>query len=248
MTSAAVMQPTYLPWLGYLDLMDQVDTFVLLDTVPFAYQSWQHRNRLPGTDEPTWLTVPVTKASRRGAIAEVEVSDGGGWFPDRHVNILADRYRQIPEPHLADEVAELIVAGATGRLVDLTVPLLAWLADRFAIAPRVVAASQLGCPGQRTELVAALTRAVGADRYVSPPGSLEYLATDHGAFDDLGIEVLVHRYDHPTYDQGVEPFQSHCSALDLVLRSPATAAEVLRSGRREPATLADALLAPASTP
>ena len=47
-----------------------------------------------------------------------------------------------------------------------------------------------------------LTRAVGADRYVSPPGSLEYLATDHGAFDDLGIEVLVHRYDHPTYDQG----------------------------------------------
>ena len=47
MTTAAVMQPTYLPWLGYLDLMDQVDTFVLLDTVQFDYRSWQHRNRIP---------------------------------------------------------------------------------------------------------------------------------------------------------------------------------------------------------
>ena len=68
MTTAAVMQPTYLPWLGYLDLMDQVDTFVLLDTVQFDYRSWQHRNRIPGPGgEPTWLSVPVTKATRRAA-------------------------------------------------------------------------------------------------------------------------------------------------------------------------------------
>jgi len=248
MTSAAVMQPTYLPWLGYLDLMDQVDTFVLLDTVPFAYQSWQHRNRLPAPGEPTWLSVPVTKASRRGPIAEVEVSDGGGWFPERHLNILRDRYRKIPEPALADEVAQRIGAGAGGRLIDLTVPLLAWLADRLEITTTVVAASALGCTGQRTELVAALTQAVGADRYVSPPGSLDYLATDHDPFDDAGIEVLVHRYDHPVYDQGIPSFQSHCSALDLVLRSPATAPSVLRSGRLELSGLADALHTLAGTP
>lgn len=248
MTSAAVMQPTYLPWLGYLDLMDQVDTFVLLDTVPFAYQSWQHRNRLPAPGEPTWLTVPVTKATRRGPIADVEMSDGGGWFPERHLNILRDRYRRIPEAGLADEVAQLITAAASRQLVDLTVPLLRWLADHLDISTTLVTASELDCPGQRTELVAALTTAVGADRYVSPPGSLDYLATEHGAFDEAGIEVLVHRYDHPVYDQGVEPFQSHCSALDLVLRSPATAAEVLASGRREPASLADALLTLAGAP
>jgi hypothetical protein len=235
------MQPTYLPWLGYLDLMDQVDTFVLLDTVPFAYQSWQHRNRLPGPTEPTWLTVPVSKASRRGPIHEVEVSDGGGWFPERHLNVLRDRYRDLPDPALAAEAADLIEAGSSGLLVDLTVPLLAWLADRFDVRTPMVRASDLGCTGRRTELVVALTMRVGADRYVSPPGSLDYLATDHGAFDQHDIEVVVHRYEHPTYDQGAVPFQSRCSALDLALRAPDAASEVLRSGRQAPEPLADCL-------
>ena len=52
--------------------------------------------------------------------------------------------------------------------------------------------------------------------------------------------MLVHHYDHPVYDQG-DAFQSHCSALDLALRQPDSAADVLRSGRRDPHTLAGAL-------
>lgn len=42
----AIAQPTYLPWLGYFDLIDQVDAFVILDHVQFEKQSWQHRNRI----------------------------------------------------------------------------------------------------------------------------------------------------------------------------------------------------------
>lgn len=42
----AITQPTYLPWLGYFDLVDQVDMFVVLDTVQFEKQSWQQRNRI----------------------------------------------------------------------------------------------------------------------------------------------------------------------------------------------------------
>ena len=241
MTAAAVMQPTYLPWLGYLDLMDQVDTFVLLDTVAFDYRSWQHRNRIPGPDaEPAWLSVPVSKATRRSAIRDVEIATGAE-FPDRHVNVLAERYRDVPDRGLVDEVTALIAGAAGGRLVDLTVPLLAWLADHFAIGTTLLLASELPGQGRRSDLLASLTEAVGADRYVSPPGSLDYLADDHTPFDERSIEVLVHRYDHPQYDQGAGAFQSHCSALDLALRHPEEAATVLRAGRRPSLSLADAL-------
>ena len=44
--TVAIMQPTFLPWLGYFDLMDQVDTFIFLDNVQFEKQSWQQRNRI----------------------------------------------------------------------------------------------------------------------------------------------------------------------------------------------------------
>ena len=52
----AISQPTYLPWLGYFDLIDQVDRFVVLDNVQFEKQSWQQRNRIKSatvTGEPS---------------------------------------------------------------------------------------------------------------------------------------------------------------------------------------------------
>ena len=55
----AISQPTYLPWLGYFDLIDQVDVFVLLDDVQFEKQSWQQRNRIKTPAGLQWLTVPV---------------------------------------------------------------------------------------------------------------------------------------------------------------------------------------------
>ncbi len=37
----AICQPTYLPWLGYFDVMDQVDTFVLLDFLILTIRNWR---------------------------------------------------------------------------------------------------------------------------------------------------------------------------------------------------------------
>jgi len=62
----AISQPTYLPWLGFLDLIDQVDTFVLLDNVQFEKQSWQQRNRIKTPTGLLWLTVPVIFRGRLG--------------------------------------------------------------------------------------------------------------------------------------------------------------------------------------
>src|SRR5207253_9418175 len=62
----AISQPTYLPWLGYFDLIDQVGAFVLLDTVQFEKQSWQQRNRIKTPMGLQWLTVPVSFRGRFG--------------------------------------------------------------------------------------------------------------------------------------------------------------------------------------
>ena len=74
----AISQPTYLPWLGYFDLIDQSDTFVLLDSVQFEKQSWQQRNRIKTPSGLLWLTVPVVFRGRlEQRIHEVEIRDAG---------------------------------------------------------------------------------------------------------------------------------------------------------------------------
>ena len=59
-TVCVAMQPTYLPWLGYFDLMAESDLFVFLDHVQFEKESWQNRNRVKSPEGWLWLTVPVT--------------------------------------------------------------------------------------------------------------------------------------------------------------------------------------------
>ena len=42
----AIMQPNYLPYPGYFNLISSVDKFIILDTAQFEKQSWQSRNRI----------------------------------------------------------------------------------------------------------------------------------------------------------------------------------------------------------
>ena len=59
MSKIAIMQPTFLPWVGYFDLIDQVDIFVFLNDVQFQKQTWQHRNKILTKNGLQWITVPV---------------------------------------------------------------------------------------------------------------------------------------------------------------------------------------------
>jgi len=63
-------------WLGYFDLLDQVDKFVVLDSVQFEKQSWQQRNRIKTPTGLQWLTVPVVFRGRLGQrIVDVEIRE-----------------------------------------------------------------------------------------------------------------------------------------------------------------------------
>src|SRR3546814_16966306 len=74
MTTIAIMQPTYLPWIGYFGMIDRADIFVFLDSVQFARRSWQPRNRTKTANGPLMLTVPVhKKGARDQTIAEVRI-------------------------------------------------------------------------------------------------------------------------------------------------------------------------------
>ena len=57
---AAIHQPQYMPWLGYMNKIANADVFVFLDTVQFKKNEWQNRNRIKGPKGWQWITVPVS--------------------------------------------------------------------------------------------------------------------------------------------------------------------------------------------
>lgn len=235
MKVCAIMQPTYLPWMGYLDLIDQVDVFVFLDDVQFAKRSWQQRNRIKTPQGLTWLTVPAKVGGRSDQrIIDVDIADDPS-FPRDHVRAIELNYRRTPNyAPLAESFAQALEAAASQRrLADLNIAMIGWLVEQYGFAGEMVRSSDLPTAGKRSARLLSVCHAVGAGTYLATPGSRAYIAEDRAQFDAAGVEVVIHGYEHPVYAQAFLPFQSHASAIDALFNlGPDAAAACLRSGRR----------------
>ena len=233
----AISQPTYLPWLGYFDLIEQADQFVILDTVQFEKQSWQQRNRIKTAAGLQWLTVPVHFRGRlEQRIHEVQIRDSS--FKADHLRAIELAYRRAPyfgEYYPALE-CHLGTAEEGSRLVDLNCGLMRWMLEALRIATPLYFASQIPVEGKRTELLASICRHLGASAYLSPVGAADYLLGEMEIMTRAGVDVSFQNYAHPEYRQLFPPFVPYASALDLLFNEGPNSQEILRSGRREPFT------------
>ena len=229
MTTVAIMQPTYLPWLGYFALMDQVDVFVLLDSVQFERAGWQQRNRIKGPSGPQLLTVPVLKKGLRDQlISDVRINTGTR-FPEDHVRAIENCYARAPYIDTYAVGLTEILRRPYERLANLTIDLIEWLSGQLGITTRCVLGSSLGAGGRKADLLADMCHKLGADTYVSPPGAQGYI-DESDAFDRLGIPVITNTYKHPNYSQLHGPFVSHLSVVDLLFNVGSDSLALVRRG------------------
>jgi hypothetical protein len=230
----AINQPTYLPWIGYFDLIDQVDLFVVLDNVQFAKQSWQQRNRIRAGGGLQWLTVPVLFRGRFGQlIKDVGIRDPK--FSDDHIRAIELAYKRSPYfdkyfPGLKGRLED----PEDGLLLNLNLKLIAWALEILDITTPFVKASSLNVGGKRTELLATICETVEANQYISPLGSAEYLLAEQDVLRRRGVDIFFQNYRHPEYRQVFTPFAPYASVIDLIFNCGENAAAVMRSGRREP--------------
>lgn len=235
------MQPTYLPWVGYFDLIDQADVFIFLDNVQFARRSWQHRNRIRTSKGLEWLTVPVTDASRDALMVGAAEIAAGHRFPRRHLRALEHNYRRAPHFDAYFPPLERMLTDSGPMLSVLNIRLVRWLADAIGVSARFEVSSELGASGPRSALLIDICEKTGADRYLSPLGALSYLAEDSGDPGWRGREIAFQRYEHPPYRQVFSPFMPYASALDLLFNEGPHSLDILRAGRRPSLSLPEAM-------
>lgn len=236
MKSIAIMQPTYLPWIGYLAMVDRVDEFVFLDSVQFARRSWQQRNKIRNSNgQELMLTIPVEKRGLRDQRIDEAHIQYGPDFPEGHIRAITANYGRSPHfSRYAPELFDLLRAETAG-LADLTIALTRWLMTAFGIATPTLRSRDIPAGGQKAELLADLCLRRDAGHYVSAPGSQGYL-NESDAMQRRGIAISYHHYRHPEYAQGKQPFLSHLGAIDLLFHCGGSdGLVILRSGVTEAA-------------
>lgn len=227
----AIHQPTYLPWLGYLQRMAQVDCFILLDHVQFERRNYQNRTRILLDGLPRWLTVPVHQRSQLERLMDKTIDNGPGdgipaWAADQ-LKTLRHSYRDAPFREEALGLVRPVLEQRWDALVELDLAMLAALRRAFGIRTPMLRSSTLAVSGARSDLILNLCRRVGATHYLAGlGGSRDYL--DRSAFAEAGVRIEWQRFTHPTYPQPRSTqFVPGLSALDLLMAVGTTAARQL---------------------
>ncbi len=220
-----ILQPSYLPWLGYFDQLYKSDVFVLYDDVQYDKHGWRNRNRIKTPSGSHWLTVPVlTHGQGTPTNRDVRVDTRQPWAR-KHLQALCSNYGKAPAFGEVFELLEPVLSRPWTRLLDVNVAVLDALSAGLEIKREVLLSSELGIPGEKTERLIAICTALGADRYLTGDAARDYL--DESQFAAENIRVEYHHYRHPVYAQLHGEFMPYLSVLDLLMNHGRASRELL---------------------
>lgn len=211
----AIQQPEHLPWMGFFNKMAQVDLLVILDNVQYKKRYFENRNKIRTADGCRWLTVPVkTKGRYTQSINQVSIDNETPW-QHNYIEALRHAYSKSSQFETRSPALFDILGRSWSHLAHLNMALIDQVAEFCGIETRTTLASSFDTGESRgSDLIIDISRAVGADVYVSGPDGRNYLDLDQ--FEEARIKVAYHDFSHPVYPQVFEPFLSHMSTVDFL--------------------------------
>lgn len=211
----SIMQPTYLPWLGYFNLIASVDAFVFFDDVQFSKGSWHNRNRVLTPGGVRWITVPV-KQHYQQEIHNVQIVNPSNW-KNKQLNLLTGSYSQSRYFDDIQFLLKTISEFKGSSLCELNIALICEFAKKLDLKCKFYRASSLDVFGDRTQRLVDICKTLNCDVYISPAGAREYLLAD-GDFELSGIDLRFQNYVPHSHAQiwNNDLFISHLSMVDAI--------------------------------
>ena len=210
----AVMQPYFLPYIGYFHLLDAVDTLVVLDTVKFPKSGWVNRNKIMIQARESWLTVPVESG---GEVISSKSYLTDERFFEKLKRSLARAYGNSGELMNFFELVNKWSSSGQNSVTDVNVFLLKeMLKGLHRRCPNIIKASSLNQDhGSGQERILRIASSLGASKYINLSGGENLY--DELAFKAAGIELLFVQSIFPAYRQRGDVFLPRLSVLDFYL-------------------------------
>ena len=104
----AIMQPYFVPYLGYWQLLNAVDRFVIYDDVNYITRGWINRNRILINGQPNYLTISVAQSSQNRLINELILNTSLDW-QKKLIQKIENTYRKSPYFDETFPIAETVI-------------------------------------------------------------------------------------------------------------------------------------------
>lgn len=214
-----IMQPYFFPYIGYFQLINSVDRYILFDTPQYEKRSWMSRNRIINLKEgTTYITVGTIKAPQRTPINQIFLQENETW--KKKIIGQLDVYRKLA-PHYKTVMAlvEDILNPQYKTLVELNANSLKKVCDYLGIDKKIEIFSELELDiyGDCEPDVWALeiTKALGYSTYINAPGGEVFF--DKKKYLDAGIELYFIQPQLTQYVQRIGRWEPGLSIIDVMM-------------------------------
>jgi hypothetical protein len=210
----AILQPNYIPWRGYFDLLSQVDEFIIYDDTQYTRRDWRNRNKIMLGGQERWLTIPVDVSGKYDQlICDVRIADAK--WQKQHLQSLRHAYGKAQH---FDEMMDVLRLGYESQsyrwLLDADIAFLQLIKAYLGLSARLSLASDYKIEGQKTDKLVGLCAAAGATHYLSGPAAKAYI--EPARFEAANIDLAYITYpQYPRYDH-VSTYANAMSVVDAI--------------------------------
>ena len=213
----AIMQPYLFPYIGYFQLMNAVDEFIVYDNIQFTKKGWINRNRILFNEKDIYISIPLKKDSDYLDIIDRTLADT--WLKEREkmINRLIEGYKKAPFFEAAFPVIKKAILFEETNLFKFIFHSLQLLKEYLDINTRLIVSSsmQVDHSLKAGKKVLEICKARNASTYINPIGGIELY--DKAGFKEENIDLFFLKTGEINYPQLKNDFIPFLSIIDVMM-------------------------------
>ncbi len=210
------MQPYFVPYIGYWQLMNAVDKYVIYDDVNFIKGGWINRNRILVNGQPKYFNIPMIGASPFKLLNEIGVNNDLQLI-NKNLRIIEAAYKKAPYYKDVYPIVEEILKCGKNDIAGYIEESFKVINKYLGISTELIVSSNLkkDCSLKGQDKVLQICGLLGATEYYNAVGGQELYSFD--AFEKHGIKLKFLNTKEIIYDQFGQTFQPNLSIIDVMM-------------------------------
>lgn len=213
-----IMQPYFLPYIGYFQLIATVDQFIVYDSIKYTKKGWINRNRMLLNGRDAIFSLPLMKSSDSLDIVERELA--ANFDRGKLLNQFKGAYGSAPQFKLIFPILTRIIQHEDANLFRFVYHSIVRLCEHLDIKTEIRISSEIPIDNtlKGQDRVLALCKATGADTYVNPIGGFDLYSKEE--FCVQGIDLQFIKPILIEYAQFGDAFVPWLSIVDVLMFNP----------------------------
>jgi hypothetical protein len=210
------MQPYIFPYIGYYQLINAVDKFVIYDDVNYINRGWINRNNILVNGKGYLFTIPLQDASQNRLINEIEIAVDEAW-KKKFLRTVEQSYKKAPYYNDVCPIITATVYSTATHVCEFSSLSLRAVMEYLEIPVEFVSSSSIynnrELKGQ--DRILDICMKENSDHYINPIGGMEIYSEE--LFQKAGIKLNFIQCKPITYRQFNNEFVSHLSIIDVLM-------------------------------